>query len=141
MPDLWIFTGLTLIAATALAVGRLQLRASWRVGMGGPDEDLEKARRLYRLVLLSAVTCAIAAGFALVLGLHGASAWRQTGGGQAVLNTLLIVAAIGFIRSFAKAVHQQWSSRGSFLGVVRETSLVFLAGGLVMLAMYFRWGA
>ena len=141
MLDIWIFTGLSLIAGVAAFFSRSRLLSSLRVGVGGPDENLGAARRLYRSVLISGLVFFVAATSATFIGLRGAETWRTTGEGQAVLNVLLAIAAIGFVRSFTRTVYQQWSAEGSFLGVLRETLFGFVTGGLLMLAMYFRWGA
>ncbi|WP_374598279.1 hypothetical protein [Brevundimonas sp.] len=140
MLDLWIFTGLLLVAGVAAFFSRSRFLSSLRVGVGGPDENLSEARRLYRSILTSGLVFVAAATSAMFIGLRGVDVWRTTGVGQVVLNVLLAIAAIGFFRSFARTFHHQWSAKGSFLGVLRETFFGFVTGGLLMLAMYLRWG-
>lgn len=138
MPDLWIFTALIVIAATVAAYIRLKFRESLRVGVGGPEENLEHARQLYTTIAVFGFVFLAAAGLAMFLGFRGAPVWRTTSAGQTILNIVIILAGLGVVRSFARTGYQQWSSKGSFFGVLRETFFGFVTLGFLFVAMIWR---
>lgn len=138
MPDLWIFALLTGGATIAAIFIRLRFRESLRVGIGGPEEDLGHARQLYRRIAALGAVFLASAGMAMFLGFRGAPIWRETSAGQTILNIVLIVTAFGFVRSCLMTSYQQWSPKGSFLGVWRETLFSFVTGGFLVVAMIWR---
>jgi hypothetical protein len=141
MTGLWVFAGLEFMALVAFVICRWRLKTSLPVGIGGANENLQQARELYRAAFIWALVGLAAFGGALVLGLNGAPAWRETGIGGAVLDIGAIFAGCGFVWSMAMSAREEWSPNGSSLGVVRETLSGFLFGGLLMLALYLRFGA
>ncbi len=141
MISLWVFAALGLSALVSLVVCCLRLKASRPFGIGGVTENLQRARRLYRSAFLWAVAGIIAFAGALILGLNDAPIWRQTVIGSVVLNIGPLFAGCGFLWSMARGIREQWSPKGTELGLLRETVFGFLFGGLMMLTLYLRFGA
>lgn len=83
----------------------------------------------------------VASAGALILGLNGAPIWRETDIGSVVLNIGPFLAGLGLIWSMVRSAREEWSPRGTTLGVWRETFSGFFFGGLLMLALYLRFGA
>lgn len=134
---LWI----ALLGCAAWAVWSLRGQAATlrRLGLGGPEEDLEQARKIIRAMATTLAGLAIAALAAALTAERWSEDWRREIAGVWALNALIVVAGAGFVWSGAYTIRQQWSVRGSLGGM-----LVGMAGGTIILgllglAIRWRW--
>lgn len=111
-----------------------------RIGLGGAEEDLERARQIIRTAAINIVVL-LAVGVATVAaGERWAPEWRDTIAGVWVLHALALVAAVCLVWAFGYSVRQQWSARGSYDGMALGMLGFLIAGGLLMLVIHWRFG-
>lgn len=126
-----------IILTVALRRDTLRLRT---LGPRGEGEDLAAFRRTFRglrwkLPLLFGLVVG-----ALILGAQWATVWRGALPGQAVLNTLCVLAGINVVVASGETHRQQWSARGSVAGLLRAMLWAAVAIGLFGLTLYWRFG-
>jgi hypothetical protein len=131
-----------LLSCTAVFSWRIRrgLTRIARVGVGGPDEDLDAARRSMMSVLVSGLVAATSLGAAVLTEARWGSPWRDTLPGEVFLNGLVILAVLSVVWTGGYTTRQQWSRDGSIGGMIRGMfySVMALAG--LALAMSWRWG-
>jgi hypothetical protein len=107
------------------------------VGIGGPAENLEAARRTVRLAGLQMAGLLVLGALIILAGERWAAAWRMTSAGSAVLTALVFVASGLSLWAFRRSVHHQWSPDGSWRGMILAGLGFGLSVGLLCLAIHW----
>lgn len=110
------------------------------LGPGAERENLDAFRRGARALLWKLPTFAAVFFAVVVLGALWGPAWRSSVIGQGVLNTLLVLAGVNVLVAFARSGAQQWSPKGSTLGLLRTSLWSVAALGLFALTLFWRFG-
>jgi hypothetical protein len=137
---LGVFIGLWVLLIWLLWELRCHVQTLRRIGLGGPEEDLEGARVLMRRALLPAAAFILAAIATLYLGARWSAEWRETPVGAWTLSAIGLIAGGVALLAWLSSVHQQWSSTGSLGGMFRAMIYFVISGGVAALAIYWRWG-
>jgi len=137
MATLLLFVALLTFAAVAMWRLSIHIACLRRIGVGGPEEDLARARRIMLSVLISALVLMATIAVVVLVGERWAPQWRETPQGRGMLIVLCAMTGAGWLAGMACTLHQQWSARGSWRGLVRGV----LYMGLATLAMMVsgRW--
>lgn len=130
LPLFLVLLGCTTWSALLLRHRILLLRKG---GLGGAEEDLDRARAVARAATVNAVVLLAAGAAAIVVGERWAAVWRAAAPGIWVLNGLLLVLALCLVWSFGCGVRQQWSAEGSFAGMMLGLLGFAVSGGLIAL--------
>lgn len=121
-----------------------RLRAGWgslkRYGMGRAEEDLDKARRIFRDCSLYVLALLVMGAVIVVMGLRWAPQWRETWPGAAFLTILALGAGTSLVWSSGYVSHHRWSRNGSWKGLMLGLLWSAVSLCLVDLAVYWRWG-
>lgn len=140
MGTLGVFVGLCVTIVWLVWELRRSILILRRIGLGGPEEDLERARNVNRRGLILATVFVAAALATLFVGARWSSQWRETPIGAWTLNIIGLVAGAGFVRAWLYGLHQQWSSKGSYRGMAKAMFHATIAVAVAALAIYWRWG-
>ena len=132
-----IFLLLCIVVIWAIWSLRQNQRTLLRVGMGGPEENLDQARSLMKRITrdLLAFVCGLAGTIAS--GERWSQAWRNWPMARAVLFSIAVALAVGVIISMSRSQRAWWSRTGS-IKVWAINSFTYLGLGL-MLILTLRW--
>ena len=134
MATLLLFVVLLIFAAVAVWRLSTHIACLRRIGVGGPEEDLVRARRIMRSALISALVLMAAIAAVVLVGERWAPQWRETPQGRGMLIVLCIMAGAGWLAGMVHMLHQQWSARGSWRGLGRGVLYMGLATFALMVS-------
>lgn len=140
MATLALFLGL--IAATIWAAWRLRERFELlrKIGLGGAEEDLERARRTIGASAINFVALLAVAAATIAIGERWAPEWRGATAGAWALQALAVIMGVLTVWTFGYSVRQQWSAKGTFGGMMLGGMGFVISAGLLMLLMHWRFG-
>lgn len=140
MSTVFVFLALWGAGLFAVLLLRDRLRSLRRFGLGGAEEDLERARSLMRETGLIAVALVCTVIAMIALGERWAGEWRRASTGLWVLDALALGVGAYFIFTVVYSVRQQWSRTGSFGKMALGMLGSVIATGLLILLFHWRWG-